>query len=638
MRVTRCCFAALTAIVLFFTWAPSPSRGEEITLVREGNPNSTLVTSETPTAAARLAALELQYHIEKITGALLPIKTASQSVEGNRILVGQSRATKKLGLKSQDFPPQEYLIRFLPETVILMGKDWLDTPENRKDVGYATYDFTLAQSRHKVNYFKATGRKPQSDAENEIIELPGLYDDQGTCYATYDFLERFCDVRWYGPAVINVVFPQRRNLTVGGSDVRRAPAMTYRTDGVGQSDFGLWGGANDDQMRLFSRRLRVGGERWAGNHSFYSYYERFMEKSDQHPEWFEEKRPEFFSKGYQDKTQQLCYTNEALIQQAAQDARDFFDGKGYVGIQPSLGDYFSVVPMDHHRWCLCDNCQAMLALDADKDWDGFSTGTASHYFFNFVNAVAKEVRKTHPDKFISTLAYASYCYLPEDIQLETNVSMAPCLHPRNYWNTQLKQNDIAFYKKWVEKRDRPIYLWNYYCFPNMMASRGFRVFPGFCARHLADQIKMYHADGVRGVFLCGIGEQVDYYLSQKLYDDPAIDPDQLLDEFFSRYFGAAAIPMQKFFNRIEEIYNDPQNYVGAAPEENMHQTEEIAWGRLGTEERMNELGGLIDLAERYAVADAEKQRVALWKDGVWKHMVEGRKAYLAKKKETAAGS
>ena len=53
--------------------------------------------------------------------------------------------------------------------------------------------------------------------------------------------------------------------------------------------------------------------------------------------------------------------------------------------------------------------------------------------------------------------------------------------------------------------------------------------------------------------------------------------------------------------------------------------------RLGTEERMNELGALIDQAIDLAETDLEKRRVATWKEGIWDYMLEGRKEYLQKK-------
>ena len=44
-------------------------------LVKDGKAVSVIVLSEKPTKAAQLAAFEIQYHIEKKTGAKLPIVT-----------------------------------------------------------------------------------------------------------------------------------------------------------------------------------------------------------------------------------------------------------------------------------------------------------------------------------------------------------------------------------------------------------------------------------------------------------------------------------------------------------------------------------------------------------------------------------
>ncbi|MCP4645484.1 MAG: hypothetical protein GY851_33885, partial [bacterium] len=198
----------------------------EVAVVMDGKPAATIVIAETPTPAANLAALELQYHVEKMTGAVLPIVTDTETVEGARFLVGESEATRALGLKGEDFAPQEYLIRFLPDTVVLMGRDWQDTPENRAEAGRGTnWPMALDAWRQDVDYNAAVGR---DSGQTKTITLPGIFDDQATCYATYDFLERFCDVRWYGPTELNMVYAQTANLTVTGDEVRRAPDMEYR--------------------------------------------------------------------------------------------------------------------------------------------------------------------------------------------------------------------------------------------------------------------------------------------------------------------------------------------------------------------------------------------------------------------------
>jgi hypothetical protein len=263
----------------------------------------------------------------------------------------------------------------------------------------------------------------------------------------------------------------------------------------------------------------------------------------------------------------------------------------------------------------------------------FGNGTASHYWFGFVNAVAKEVAKTHPGKYLATLAYDVYFCAPEDLTLEPNVAVAPCLQTRNYWARRIKAHEHAIYEKWVAQ-DRPIHIWNYYNLPEERTLDGkWRCFPGFSVHMLAEEIKMYHRDRVRGVFLCGIGEQVDYYLTMKLYDDPTRNVDELLNEFFTSYFGAAAEPMAKFYGLIEKTYCSPENYPIEVRmwDAQYHQDERIAWAYLGTEPRMTTLGLLIAEAEKRAATDLERKRVQTWKKGVWDYMLEGRAAYYAKK-------
>ena len=611
------------------------SMAVEHTLAVDGQPRATIVIARNPTPSARLASLELRHHIARISGAVLPIVLDSEKVGGPCLYVGESDATRVIGLDAAGLKPQEYLIRFIPQGIVILGRDWRDTPKNRAEAGRGTnWETPLAGWRQVIDYSAATGESSGKDR----VELPGLFDEQGTCYAAYDFLERFCGVRWYGPTELNIVTPSKPTFAVQGDEVRRAPAFAYR-DGIGAGYpivIAQWNDPTPDQRNLYWRRLRVGGEKWAGNHSFRSFQDRFLRWNPAHPELFEKERPEFFGQGTKGgpNERQLCYTNPDLVAQVAQDARDFFDGKGLKGSQVGMGDYFALIPLDNNRWCTCARCQAVLKRDRyNRKGRFFGNGTATHYWFGFVNAVAKEVAKTHPGKYISTLAYDVYSIAPEDFTLEPNVAVAPCLQTRNYWAPRIKSHEHAFYEKWVAQ-DRPIHVWNYYNFPEEWTLDGkWRCFPGFSAHMLAEEIKMYHHDHVRGVFLCGIGEQVDYYLTMKLYDDPTRNVDELLREFFTSYFGAAGEPMARFYSLIETTYSSPENYPEEVRTQNAqyHQNERIAWEFLGTEPRMTALGLLIAEAEKQAANDLERKRVQTWKKGVWDYMVKGRADYYGKK-------
>lgn len=596
-----------------------------VTLVRDGRPASTIILAENPTPAARLAAKELQYHIKQITGAMLPIQAPNENVSGVAILVGESETTRKLGLQSEDFKPQEYLVQIQNNTIILMGRDWQDTEANRREIG-SDMVHSLADTREKIDYAVAVGGDGQ---KNDIIELPGILDDQGTCYATYDFLERFCDVRWYGPSLLNIVIPSKPTLTVSSAEIRRTPSLLHRNAPGGGWPIirKQWGPHNEIQKELFDRRMRFGGEKWACNHSFASYRDRFLVKNPDHPELWERSRPDFFAVGWEQEGfwRQLCMTNPDLIQQVVQDARDYFDGKGLKGRQLACGDYFAVVPEDSDHWCKCDRCQAVLAPGKSRDVKHqFGSGTASDYVFGFVNTVAREVHKTHPNKYIATLAYHVYSY-PPTFDLEPNVAVAPCVQLCYTYQKGTFENDAEFYGQWIDKsKDCRIYLWNYFHHPMERAIiGGWKCFPCFMPEVISKWVKRYHQDGVRGFFLCGIPQQLDYYLYMQTAFNTDTDYQTLVDEFFTRYFGAAGEPMKQFYYRISEI-NREESVLGTTPE--------TSWERLGTEQRMKELGVLIERATALATTDPEKSRVYSWKTGIWDYMQEGRRDYIKKKR------
>jgi hypothetical protein len=595
-----------------------------LTLVEDGIPRAVIVMDEAPAPAARLAAMELQHHVEQITGAVLEITNANTDAQGVRILIGESAATRRLGLKAEDFSPQEYLIRITEDTVVLIGRDWEDTEANRNEVGRDTQMRSLSSWRKRINYDEAVGRQPRGQ---EAVELPGILDDQGTCYAVYDFLERFCGVRWYGPTPLNVVVPSTKTLTVSSTEIRRSPSLKHRYGEGGNWPMvrAQWNKPSDAQTQLFYRRLRMGGSKWAGNHSFSSFRDRFLVRNEKSPELWETSRPDFFAVGWdhEGNWRHLCLTNPDVIAQVVKDARDYFDGRGLKGSQPACGDYFAIVPQDSENWCKCDKCQAILERGKERTIRGaFASGHSSDYVFGFVNAVAREVRKTHPDKYILALAYHGYSSLPT-FPLEPNITVAPCVQTC-YGYTGVINNEEKIYSQWVAEKSRPRYVWNYFHHPMERAiMQGWKCFPVFMPDVISTWVKRYYHDGIRGFYLCGIGEQADYYLYMQLAFNAEMDENQLLDEFFSRYFGAAGDPMKRFYYRISEI-NREERRLGTSPES--------SWGRLGTEERMQELGTLMNRAVELAETDLELRRVETWKTGVWDYMAKGRSEYVRKQR------
>ncbi|NLO75214.1 MAG: DUF4838 domain-containing protein [candidate division WS1 bacterium] len=310
----------------------------------------------------------------------------------------------------------------------------------------------------------------------------------------------------------------------------------------------------------------------------------------------------------------------------------------------AFGDYFAIVPMDGSAYSKAPEDQALMNQEELAN-RMFSNGRWSEYIWGFTNEVAREIRKTHPDKYLVQLAYAKYAYYPQGFRVEPNVAVQVCLSSRGWWCPAVEANDTKVLREWGTKEPgRPIYMFNYYCFPNDYTAyregQGWHVFPAFFAHTAARQAQLYKQYGVRGIYYCGVPTAPDDYFVTKLYDDPALDIDAMLEEYFQLYYGAAAEPMKQMYLRIESLFSDPKNYPLSIQldQQNYRQSEQFAWGCVGTAERMAELQKLMEQAKAQAQTEMEKRRVRIFEREIWDYMVEGRRKYEARAPEGSLAS
>jgi len=658
----------LTACALNLkTFGNETAQMRMLALAQNGKSNATIVIAPDATRAAQFAAFELRYHLNRITGGDFTIAANGVPAKGISILVGDSDAVRALKIATTTFGLQEYLIRFLPDTLVLVGRD-------KADRGKVVYDYM---------------NDPDPDAFKQgwgHKSWPGIWDEQGTMYAVYDFLERFCGVRWFNHTESGVVCPENRDLTVQGSEIQRSPKFRYRYascygDAIYANQVSLWRADSDGFKRwdktayaaayasgkadiariacvqLFRRRMREGGEKCMATHSLEKYWDRFWEQSKDPgaAKLFVAKRPDYFAKGYEGVPPQLCYTSPGLIEQVARDAVAYFNGdSNTLGLMKfQFGEnYFPVEPNDNVTFCKCPKCQELIGRSHSKskvppvlegsDYKDtyFTRGEHSDYFFNFVNEVAKRVKKTNPDKRVVTCAYMSHAWPPESFQLDPSVAVSFSFtdNRRPYARGEY-ENDLHALKAWADEAKetkRPLNLWLYYNFPRYTAvNNGFKCFPGFFAHTIGEQFNLFHRYGFRGAYCEGTayGQEVEAYITAKLMDDPTLNVDALLDEYFTGLYGPAVDALKKFYLLVEKTYCDPQNY----PKDwNKHQTEDLAWGSLGTAERMAEFGKLMEQARSAVAASgtaAQKTNVDLFDKAVWSYMVAGRNAWLEKRDE-----
>ena len=274
----------------------------------------------------------------------------------------------------------------------------------------------------------------------------------------------------------------------------------------------------------------------------------------------------------------------------------------------------------------------------------FFDDQASDYIYGFVNKVAKEVGKTHPDKYLTISTYHQHYYPPTREPLEPNVSILFPIHAQLRAVPAMDRAINDLLNKWGEEsREHHRYLALWFHRPG----RANPFFPGFMAHNMVKQMKDYHKFGFRGIFAepaylpkgkmkkgyarrAPIVNLLELYVAFKLADDPTLDGNKLIDEFFTLFYDGAARPMQALYEKIEQVYCDPANY-SFDPNYFGYQKEEIAWGKLGTKERMTEFGKLMEEAKTAAKTEMEKKRVALFEKSVWQRMKAGQKEYLKSK-------
>lgn len=564
-----------------------------VVLVKDGKPASTIVLGLKPTKMALLAAAELQWHIEKITGAKLPVirdpvsNATPETITGIPIYIGESPTVRGLGLKAHAFADREFTVQFVGGGIVLTGsEDW-------------------------------SGNIEENQPLEPKIELFDMGNNRGPLYATYEFIENFLGVRWYAPGEENICWPEKTTtLSVTPNNIRRTPGIKDRNTAWGMNA-DAWGkpGPSEGEVNLFKLRNKVAGAPWI-HHGVEGWPERFWEPGSPA---FEEQHKEYFSKDQ--GAAQLCYTSEGTVQQAIKDIRRWASGSGTTARVSCGSDWYSFEPRDTSVRCTCPTCAPLLK---PKDQD-FNNGEASDIVWGFADKVARALQETHPGKYVAMLAYGNHAGCPTNLDLATNIYVGMCVFPRGV--PDMNDGDYKKYVAWRTKMPGRVHsVWLYPCFPREGAGiQGYTAFPKLEARGLNAQMRLFAGDHVKCFMFCGAYDHIlDFWASVKYQDNPNADVETDAHEFFTRFYGAAAGPMEKWYNGVEAAS------VGAKD-----LGEQNSWEYCGTDARMAEWQTLMDEATASAKTDLEKKRVAVVRDGLWAEMKKGKAAWTFKSKYQA---
>ncbi len=365
-----------------------------------------------------------------------------------------------------------------------------------------------------------------ADRETELTGRSPL----AVLYAAYDLLERGLGVRWYLPGPLGEVVPKAKTITLPALKLEAAPSFPMRWIGRGEwmlrnkqnscpDGFYIYPGIYHTQNRLLPHK---------------KYF-------PQHPEYFA------LIKGRRSRNGQckLCYSNPDVAREVARNMAKALDEN------PNI-DLLSLSPTDGQLWCECEACKAMDEPGVPKDQ------SKSRRSLLFYNAVAAELRKTHPEAKILVGAYNVYNWPPRDPAIKADPMLSVIIthyedycmaHPVADPTCPRNKRYVELIEAW-EKLGCRVYYYEYYWKVNWMD------LPWPIVHCLKEDLPWYHQRGHQGVYTQYTRDNIwtlfpAHYVAARLLWDVSTDVDATVSKMYDDLFGAAGPAMKQYYGLME---------------------------------------------------------------------------------------
>ncbi|MBR2508341.1 MAG: DUF4838 domain-containing protein [Lentisphaeria bacterium] len=201
--------------------------------------------------------------------------------------------------------------------------------------------------------------------------------------------------------------------------------------------------------------------------------------------------------------------------------------------------------------CYCPECKKISA------YDGSETGL----LLDYINEVAREIRKEYPEIIIRTFGYSPSKKAPTKIMPEKNVliqltdsfSTSNPFHPLE---SKVNKAQKEYFNTWI-KTGANLMVWDYLNLGGTYFNPP-RIETVFNA--LQPDFKFFHKNNIRSVFLeCSLDGirpqnfmQLNYHTASRLLVDRNADIEKIADTYLRGYYGPAYEVMAKYFKLIRE--------------------------------------------------------------------------------------
>lgn len=397
-------------------------------------------------------------------------------------------------------------------------------------------------------------------------------EPKGVLNGVYDFLEENAGVLWTRSADYGTLYDPLTTIVAERVNYREKPALPVRgwlTLGVSATGSYAADAATERMLarnknnakfafignRLLWDRFRgLGLEPVMLGHNLNYWLPNELYFND-HPEYYNEINGVYVPVG---SSTQINFYHPDVPGIIADRAKQLIGSTGleYVGIGINDNSTFEQGELSRSPFTTEDGT---VVLPSDPAY-------RSTVFFSFLNKVAREVRTAYPDAKVVSYAYA-FTDTPPKVPLEDNIVIvyAPLYEDaRQPIDTDNTSNPNYGYneklKGWAAKT-KNIIVYNYYgSFPSEAYERP------IAAKVKAD-MQYYRDLGILGVLPEGKIDAGDpgwgvnalqFWLFNKLFWNPDADIRALKTEFISKAYGAAAEPMTRYYNLLEQGWNYDQ--------------------------------------------------------------------------------
>jgi hypothetical protein len=563
--------------LFFLLVSSSPAlRAADLVLVENGVSRAEIVVAETRPRMTTLAAAELRHFIAKMSGARLPIVTVPGAARV-KIHVGESAATKQLGVTGEGLRNGAYRIATGPDWLVLLGPDkdfdvakypW---PLERKDVPRKEAEWRAMTSGKtdaawgfpfhsgfkafwQPNDFLKQMSARYGDDFPELWKTtadgkPGMWqhDQSGSLNAVHDVLRRL-GARFFMPGELGEVLPKSPTLALAAVDATVRPDFAIR-DYVWYNYAGF---AYDDI--IWARRIGMNSTHETlgpldGPHGM-ARVTAAAEMKEKHPDYYA------LIGGKRDTEHRgfgtPCFSSAGLEAETLRYMRYVYDTFDV----PSV----DLWPVDGLRLCQCEKC-------AGK--------TASELVWGFTDRVARQILLSHPTKRVTGGAYTSYQEPPPSLaKFSPNLSVwiANAARPRmndeehwadytrliEVWRTRLAPGNLLRvennrYHIWGDVISHPV------LHPRGVA-RDLKMLKGISSADIGEQSQ------VNGTWRAIALDHITLYVQSRFLWQADQDVEAVLKDYCTHFYGPVAPQMHDAITFAEQnlAYKDQSRSGGRA--------------------------------------------------------------------------